>query len=112
MRPSIKGQESIRKITDRVNMAKVKTPKGAFQQLTRLAHEKERLSKEMRECERKLERVKSRLEEISKTEDWVWGFAGLDPKVSPTRQGIPSPSIRGRGSSAEAPEVKQVTVRY
>ena len=88
MRANIRGLESIRKMRDCIDMHKVKTPAGALQELTKLAHEKERLKKEKGVAERNLERINSRLEEIAKMERWVRKFTDGERADPPAKMKI------------------------
>lgn len=78
-------------------------------ELARLSHERERLCAEMAHWERRIERIKRRLGEIARAEEWLRGFAdraeaSLDQQqVGSTLEGTPA---------AASSELHEITIQY
>ena len=101
MKSERKGLEYIRTMGGRVDRFRVRTPQGGFTELAKLSQERERLCEDMDRWERRIKRIKRRLEEIAQAEEWLRKFI-KDPAVSSQeeRGGFSAEEGRGRSNAS------------
>jgi hypothetical protein len=88
------------------------TPHAALSKLAQLKQEKERLSDEMRRCERRIEQIEARLEETGEMEQWLYKMAG-DAQESPGTAPIESGQADGKKKPPDVPAgLREMLLRY
>lgn len=107
-----KGVEAIRTMGSLLAGSTPWTPHRALSKLAQLKQEKERLSDEMRRCERRIEQIKARLEEIGKMEQWLYKVAG-DAQESPGTAPIQSGRAQGEKKPLDVPaRLREMVMKY
>lgn len=107
-----KGVEAIRTMGSLLAGSTPWTPHRALSKLAQLKQEKERLSDEMRRCERRIEQIKARLEETGEIERWLYKVAG-EAQESPGPTPIESGQAEGKKKPLDVPAgLREVVLKY
>ncbi len=101
-----KGFKDIRTIRSQVDRFRARTPQGALIELARLSQKKARLSDEMKRWQERINQIQSELEEIDKTEKWL--YQSIDNRQLPST--VP---LQGKKSSPPLPPgFHEMNIRY